>query len=560
MKKNILIIALSLLCATGQMKAQFTPAWNNSYQHTGTSFFSNEGRKVVQDASGNIFALADVTSDKDLTGTVTGLTYHYSVILKYSSSGVLLNEATILVNSHLNSGFTYQSAFGLQLDASGNVYIGYNFNHTISLSDIRLNKYDNNLNLIWGQKYNFPTVDVGTDMRIDATNKVYIIGSTNNGGVLQHHLFKSNDATLELTIIESFNANEDVLNSLYVDGNNSIYVTGYRTVGGFKNVLTSSVSNTGVLNWTSIYNGGTTSRDDFGRQIMMGADNNLYIVGTSDRGAPNGNDVLIMKLAQSSGKKIWISFEHFNTLDQGAIINAVDPTSVYIGSTSGNSIVLTSLNSNHGNRKARAVYSPVPDNPHSSLNGAGLTSMIITSNIHFFITGTIKATDLSGVQFNACYLARFDLDPIGRGGFGLKFANTVIGAADENYIPADLIVKESTADVYWLRNYFRMFSNHETEIVLLDKFDVPSPVRFSNASISENQITISPNPASDHINIAAEKAIDYIELYDIHSRLVNIHYIHESRFQLNISQIPPGLYMVKIHSVDQVVTEILVIK
>src|SRR4029077_12631160 len=110
-----------ILLAGGKGYAQFSNLWNISYQHTAKPNFSNESRKIAQDAAGNIFVLADVTSD----GAVVGTTYHYVTLLKYSSSGTLLLQKDMNINNHVVSGFDNLSAFGLGIDGSGNVYIGY---------------------------------------------------------------------------------------------------------------------------------------------------------------------------------------------------------------------------------------------------------------------------------------------------------------------------------------------------------------------------------------------------------------------------------------------------
>src|SRR5690242_11230296 len=102
--KKIATLLLAWGISAGVGFAQYSVTWNTQYQHTSTSGFSNEGRRIVEDASGNIFVMLDATSDVDPTG-LHGGTWNYVVLNKYSSNGVLLASVNINTQKHIYSGF-----------------------------------------------------------------------------------------------------------------------------------------------------------------------------------------------------------------------------------------------------------------------------------------------------------------------------------------------------------------------------------------------------------------------------------------------------------------------
>src|ERR1043166_5461440 len=100
---------------------------------------------MSEDPSGNIFVLSDNTSDIDPNGLHSMTTYHYVVLNKYSTNGVLLISQVIDVQKHITSGFNNVSAFGLEVDASGNVYVGYALWFPTTAHDVVLSKFTNTL-------------------------------------------------------------------------------------------------------------------------------------------------------------------------------------------------------------------------------------------------------------------------------------------------------------------------------------------------------------------------------------------------------------------------------
>jgi len=75
------------------------------YQHTSANNYSNESRKIVEDAAGNIYMMSDAPSNLDSTGAIAGCTHHYAVINKYSSGRIRIHRKVSEVFNHAHYGF-----------------------------------------------------------------------------------------------------------------------------------------------------------------------------------------------------------------------------------------------------------------------------------------------------------------------------------------------------------------------------------------------------------------------------------------------------------------------
>ena len=146
MKKTLLLILVFTVNVCFVSHAQFAQQWVDQYQHTFASNYSNEGRKVVVDTlNDHVYTLSDVTSNLDPSGQVTGQPYAYVVLNQYDALGTLVNTELIDVVEHSQSGFEFKSGFGLELDAAGNVFIGYMSMDPANNFDVNISKYTNNL-------------------------------------------------------------------------------------------------------------------------------------------------------------------------------------------------------------------------------------------------------------------------------------------------------------------------------------------------------------------------------------------------------------------------------
>lgn len=574
----ILVVLTFSFCAKSY--AQFSSAWSNRYSHTTALNFSHESRKIATDGSGNVFVLADITSDTDPNGVVTGSTYHYAVILKYDSNGALLAEEDILTNGHNVVGFDNLGGFGMELDASGNIYVGYLNYDAVTNYDVQIAKYDNSLNLVWLTNYNPTSADIGVDMKYSpALDMVYFVCKSTSGPDVTYNVVKAVGATSSLTNnLWSFDINTEIIAGMVLDPVTSdIYVTGHRNIGGVKSILTAKLFSSSPLLWKNIYNGGTTNRDDFGTNITMGADGYVYVAGTSDRGAPTGNDALVAKYDPSGGKIYWITYldnGNSNT-DAGRFVLVPDIDYVYIGSSTGSAVMIervltaTGTNNNGGpgsvgtGNLTRVIYNPIPVEPYNSLGSATLMGMGISLTKKVHLTGTINATNVSGQPFSAAFLVRYIETPPNTRGHIFRFDSerNVEGTNFESYRATGIALDYVNENVYWLREFFSSFGTHQEERVVTDGLDILSQFKLSSGN-AYSDISVYPIPASDIVSISSPENITALEISDVQGKLVKSVILNQMapQSELHISDLTKGVYIGKVYMTSGEIKVIKLIK
>ncbi len=556
MKKIVYLTNSLLLLLIGTSFAQFNLDWNATYVHTNSFNYSNESRKMAKDAAGNLYILADATSNIDPNGVSGTITYHYTIVLQYSNAGVLIKTRVIDVTDHMTTGFDNRGAFGIEIDSSGFLYIGYNSFKASSGFDINITKYSlPDVTLLWTYKFVPSSTDNGVDLKIGSGGMAYAVVQSLAGTNTQYHLIKCDTVGISLTPFYSFDVNMDYLSSLVVkSGTNDAYVTGYRFINNVKNALTAGVKANGTLQWKKTYNGGTIIRDDSGKQIILGTDNNLYVCGTSDRGVPNNNDIMVLSYFTGNGKFNWVNYIDYNFgNDNGVLVKQVDANDIYVGSVSGNTALISRLKMIFGIVTGRGTYSPIPDNPHTSVNGISLSQLCVSSTKNIYITGSALATDLNNQSFSAFYLAK--LVPVNsrsntNNAIRLAFYRQADGDLANSFKASDLILDESSQSIFLTRDKIQSFSTHSKETVELISYNIPAPYRLSNSEIyNASEITIQPNPASDRIEVSSLQPMQYLEILDNTGRLVKSYEANNGTIEtLDISEIQDGIYMLIIRS------------
>ncbi len=553
MKKIVYLTNFFTLLILGNAFGQFTLDWNSGYANTNSFNFSNESRKMVRDAAGYTYVLADATSDIDPLGVQGTTTQHYTVLLQYDNTGSLLKTRAIDVGNHIISGFDNKGAFGLEIDSSGFLYIAYNtFNATTGFN-VNITKYTTPaLIRKWNYIFNPMSTDHGVDLKVGSNGLAHCIVKSVAGSNTQYHIIKSDTAGYSTTPFYSFDQNLDYLSAMAVNSINEIFVTGYRDLSSIKNALTASVKAAGTLKWKKTYNGGTIIRDDSGKQIIIGTDNNVYVCGTSDRGTPNLNDIMVISYYTGNGKFNWANYIDYNSSnDAGVTIKQANPYDIYVGSTSGNTVVISRMKMLFGTVTGRGTYIPAPVSPYSSLNGVGLSQMLVSPVGNVYITGTIMATNFGAQPFSASYLAKFL--PVAyrtnsNAAIKIDFDYLVEGTAQESFKATDLALDATNSKLYMLRDKIQPFSTHNKEIVDVLAFDIPSPNRITDEGSSVQINThIQPNPAINNVEVFSSKKIEKIEVIDFSGRLVKLIEMNlETRGFIDISDMHRGAYMLLI--------------
>jgi hypothetical protein len=81
--------------------------------------------------------------------------------------------------------------------------------------------------------------------------------------------------------------------------------------------------------------------------------------------------------------------------------------------------------------------------------------------------------------------------------------------------------------------------------------------------LDENHIdglTVYPNPAKDHLNIAADVNINNVMLYNFAGQVIVNTQVNNNAYMLNASNLNPGVYMLRIDTEKGSVTKRIIIE
>ena len=78
--------------------------------------------------------------------------------------------------------------------------------------------------------------------------------------------------------------------------------------------------------------------------------------------------------------------------------------------------------------------------------------------------------------------------------------------------------------------------------------------------LNEGGIVISPNPATDAINVSAKANINSIAVYDLNGRVVASFEVNAASTAINVSEMTKGLYLVAINTAKGTYTERVIVK
>ena len=535
---------IALLLIAGKVSAQFSAVWNYTYQHTFTPGYSNEGRKVAEDAGGNIFALSDVTSDIDPSGVQGTSTYHYVNITKYSTNGVALDSLNIEVYNHLSNGYDNPGGFGLDIDAVGNVYVGYTTYDPVNGFDVALGKYDNNLSRIWTNLYSTIGDDAGMDFKLNASGTIYAVIKS-SGIQTVYSIVESVPMSTPPLVVYSYPANSVGINSLAFDGLQTLYVGGYAAKGGYKNAYVAAIdiSSNSIL-WGSAYTPKGVIGDDVVNEITVGIDGNIYAAGTSYQGPLFGDQAFILKNQPGNPRFDFVALlkgGFGNT--KGLLINATESGWVYAGAVcdGDNSAYVFRIPDNGNFTTAGSIkFSPLPGDIYNTINSISLRSMKVSSSKNIYITGGVEATGPSGI-YSSSYLHKASVV------FGNALINAgtmpVNGQYTKNYEGIGLTLDYSKTDVYWLRNNWD--NGHNSEKVEVIDVSVTSPLRKEFTAPAQDWLSLSPSPATDFLTVQSDQLIKSIEVLDIAGNRVLFAEMNSNAKMLDVSSLARGVYICK---------------
>lgn len=265
----------------------------------------------------------------------------------------------------------------------------------------------------------------------DNSKNVYVAGATMNGATTDILLVKYNSSGAQLWTAQYDGGGngEDVATGLCVDSSGNVYITGYATGTAMSptnvDMVTIKYNNSGVQQWLTAYNG-TGNAYDYGADITVDNNGNVYVTGKSYNASANVNtDIIIIKY-DPIGTQQWVTrYDHTTQLnDEGVKI-----------SVRNNSVVVSGLVQTNGTAYKRAVFSYEDATGvqtgaiinSTSSSGADLVNDMVQDSLgNIYIAGSIpvagqgydysilKLNPNLGIEWLSAYSGNSNLDDIAK--------------------------------------------------------------------------------------------------------------------------------------------------
>lgn len=285
---------LFFLLTNNSSFAQVNQQWISTYNGKENSF--DGGNDIAADKSGNVYVTGICTE--------TGTGYDYTT-LKYNSSG--MQQWISIYNGTGNSD---DIANSIAVDNSENVYVtGSSFGNG-SLYDFTTIKYNSSGIVQWVARYNGTgnSFDEAFSMGLDDSGNVYVTGASIGAGTSEDIVtIKYNSEGLQKWVARynGFGNGNDVAYSLAVDSSGSVYVSGSSTgISTLPDYTTIKYNSDGIQQWIAIYNGPGNGAD-YSNDIGIDRTGNVYVTGYSDGGIVTFSDYSTIKY-NSAGEQQWV--------------------------------------------------------------------------------------------------------------------------------------------------------------------------------------------------------------------------------------------------------------
>jgi hypothetical protein len=287
------------------------------YNSSGTQQWSNVWDYIGSDDAG--YKIAVSGSNVNVTGavtTATANTYKMATI-KYSvSTGSLL--ATTVSTAVTTS--SVDAVTDMVLDGSGNIIIvGSQYTggqHDFYVQKLSASTLASLFVYTWdgGSSLN----DYAKAVTTDAAGNIFVAGvSTSSSLGRELTVIKLNASGIMQNTVTSGYSGDDEASDIISDANGDVYLAGYKTSGSNKNYYTVKYSSVLAKLWETELDG--NHRNDMATNIALDAGTNVIITGQSETTAPNTFEFLTVKYVQHD----MVSFTDVNS-------EAIDPNLVYL--------------------------------------------------------------------------------------------------------------------------------------------------------------------------------------------------------------------------------------
>ena len=217
---------------------------------------------------------------------------------KYDSSGNLLWNRTWETPEH-------DKGVSIDLDSSNNIYIGGTTN-TSGIKDVILVKYNSLGEFQWNLTCKIPEDVCCNDVIIDTLDNIYILGqvygaSSDYGMWLLKY---DNSGSFLWNVTWGEWGTYSIGNGIALDASDNIYITGSTRVSGSDNILVLKYDSTGDLKWN--YTQGVRDYNT-GMGIKIDSSENIFICGlTNSIESSFTEDAFLLKLSKAESSQAFV--------------------------------------------------------------------------------------------------------------------------------------------------------------------------------------------------------------------------------------------------------------
>ncbi len=525
-----------------------TQQWSKSYNGIGDN--SSNSHAIAKDANGNSF--------------IAGYTVEYGTDRNLALQKIDPNGNTVWMRT-LNGTSTasIDDAYGVAVDASGNIFVGGYLKNLGQSYDYKVAKYNQLGDTLWTSSYNYTTAnesDKAIALELDASGNVILTGRsdsdpniTSNDDVLTVK-WSSNGSFLWATRYNGTGNLNDSPKSMKVSSTGNIYVAGKTFNGSNNDYLLLKYNSSGVQQWVKTFDG---TGDDEAIKIAVDNSENIYITGFSKSATSADTNIVTIKY-DVSGSLIWSKIfdgpAHGNDLGESIVID--NNANVVVAGTSDSDANTATLNNNivtikydaNGNELWNKTY----DNISLLDDQACEVGIDILNNIY-----------VSGQSETSSTLSNYDY-------VTLKYSPT--GTQDSIYhyngignskdIPSTMLVKGLEVFV----TGGSLNSSLQRDLVTVKYYGTADAGLINMGMSNSSLFMIYPNPSSDYVVIDASTIQTNgknfsLKILNLKGSEVFSTMIDNSTMTLNTEKLTPGVYFVQIQNSNNTIqTQKLVIQ